>query len=693
MAVQNNYNNYIKRQQQSPTNQFRQKVANSLSGKTVGNNTTTKKTTPTVMGQNTLGATVQPKPTQSNKINVTTPVTPQPQPTPQVNKTQSRAVATGEGMFIGDMPVNAPQSTTTPQNTTSEPVNTTQLTTTETQSTEGVGMMSLSEINNAIKGDTPQLTQEDATQVNELANNPQVQVMARSTNKAPQQLAQELVETQKQQLREEWEQQKAELELQKNQLQDSYNQSVKDADTSYRDTEKVLQENRYIQQQNLAVSGQNRGIQYSPQQLALENIANINLNKNLAEASNKRNELLNSLKIQLGQSLANVNMGLQNANVKYNTNVAQIMADYQKQMMDWAYNDQQTEADRNWQEQQSQKDKLWQEQQAQKDKDFEKEMAELQNKWQAEQNALDREQYGKSRSGGSGYSYGGYSYSPYSYSRSSYGGYSGYSDDLDLSTKEGETAFISTVKQDSTDLYNAFDYGTMNEVNEKGEIYAEEMNKYIDYAKSNGASRQVIDELEKTKKTALVHLYNKAYARSTGTDIKVGDTIYKGRDIGLPTSSEYRQKLKDNRFKDLGKYAEKTSLSDSDKSKNRFLVNTMKKVNTNSKKNTSKNTKAKQKEVVKNSKVSVSRDFAPNMSKKNTTSKTKTSTKNTKTKQEVKKNIKTNSKVTKNTKISTKDFAPNTTKKKVVAKKTTTKKTTTKKTNLLTKIKNLFKKK
>ena len=42
MSVQNSYNNYIKRSKQNSTDQFKQKVANSLGGVAVGNNTTKK---------------------------------------------------------------------------------------------------------------------------------------------------------------------------------------------------------------------------------------------------------------------------------------------------------------------------------------------------------------------------------------------------------------------------------------------------------------------------------------------------------------------------------------------------------------------------------------------------------------------------------------------------------------------------
>ena len=548
MAVQNMYNNYIKRQQKQPTNQFRQKVANSLTGKPVGNNSTVNKT-PAMMGNKpttTLGVGAQPKPKQNSARTINQPV---PQPTVQPNTTPLQPHSMNEGIFTQPQQPNVLESNIQAQNPISSP----QQTVTEPTPVENTGMISLSDINKAIQVDegknvTPpvELTEGDAVQIEELSHNPLVARMATARKKTPQQMAQELIETQKKQLKEQWEQQKKELEQQKNQLNQSYDQSKKDAENTYANTEKTLQQNRYDQQEDLAVSGQRRGIQYSPQQLALENVANINLNKNLAEASTKRNELLNQLTIQLGQSLANVNMGLQNASVQYNTNVSQLMADYQKQMMDWSYNDQQTEADRKWQEQQTKNDQA-----------FQKEMTNLQNKWQAEQNALDRKKYGRSSGGGGGgYSYG-RSFTPYSSyrgrARSAYDNWENYSmsNDLDLTSKEGMEAFGNTVEQYSTDLYNALDVGGMYDLNDRGRIYTSEIDKYLDYAKKNGASKEAIDELEKTRKVATNHLFNKSYARDTNTDIKVGDTIYRS---STPLRNDYIKKTKSTKQLNRAKY-------------------------------------------------------------------------------------------------------------------------------------------
>lgn len=569
MAVQNMYNNYLKRQQQTPTNQFRQKVANSLGGKTVGNNTTQKKS-PSMMGNtgvNTLGNGVQNKPTART---ITQPITTQnPIQTPV---TSSNVIQTPT-QTITPLPTQNPsQSTTEPQNAISSPEQitlqqsqTNQDNTTPIEQSQATGMMSLSDIDNAINGNQ---------------NNTPIQTsnVARSgiARATAQEIAQESVETQKKALQEQWEQQKKELELQKQQTEASYNQSKVDAENTYKQSEEKLQESRYTQQENLAVSGQKRGIQYSPQQLALENVANINLNKNLAEASKSRNELLNNLAIQLGQSLATINTGLQGATVSYNTNVSNLMAEYQKQMANWAYTDQQTESDRTWQEKQTQAnndfekqmaeyqnswqqsqteaDRNWQTSQSQTENAFEKEMAEYQNKWQSGENALDRTQYGKSSSGYSGYSYsGGSSYTPYSSNYSSnYTPYtSKYSDDLDLSSKEGSTGYLSTVKDSSTALYNALSSDPFYDINERGQIYIDEMDQAIDYAKKNGADSATIEELQKTRKSATVNLYKKYYGQNTNTEYQLGDTVYKS---DYPLDPKKVAETKKNALTNASKY-------------------------------------------------------------------------------------------------------------------------------------------
>lgn len=571
MAVQNMYNNYLKRQNQNSTNQFRQKVANSLSGKSVNNNTTQNKT-PSMMG-NTLGNGVQVKPktvtpTQPTVQRSVTPpnasptptnaiTTPQPQNLVQSNITPSGGNLNAEQVRNQQIqaqnnlqvPNNLQAPNITPQSTNLNPE---QIQTQQTQANgelSGLGMMSLEDINNYVKTDEQvtsqnetdiELSESDMQEIDALANTPEVARVAKAKKKTPQEIAHDILVSQKEQAKQEWLQQQKALQLQRDQLAESNKQSIKDADNAYKTTEKDLQLNRYTQQQDLAVSGQNRGIQYSPQQLALENVANINLNKNLAEASTKRNELLNNLAIQLGQSLAQVDMGLQNATVEYNKNVAGFMNTYQQQMADWAYNDQQTESERKWQEEQ-----------AKKDKEFEKEMANAQNKWQSGENALDRKQYSKSSSGYSGYSYGGSSYGSSYTPYSSGSGRSYTQNDLDLGTEEGSAAFLDTFKNSSTDLYNSLSTDSYYDVNERGQIYTDEMDQMIEYAKENGMSDEDIAELEKTRQVATQDLYKRWYGQNTNQDYQIQDTIYKPNSV---VNKEKAQQTKKKAFVHASKY-------------------------------------------------------------------------------------------------------------------------------------------
>ena len=105
----------------------------------------------------------------------------------------------------------------------------------------------------------------------------------------------------------------------------------------YNETVDKLNLNRYEQMQDLSVSGTKRGIQYSPQQLGLENVANINHNKNLAEASKQRNEMLTQLNTKLMELQAQLTLGSQNAVNEYNKALGQLSADYNSKLMDWSY--------------------------------------------------------------------------------------------------------------------------------------------------------------------------------------------------------------------------------------------------------------------------------------------------------------------------------------------------------------------
>ena len=528
--MQNAYNNYIKRQKQNATGNFKEKVANSLSGKAL--NTTTNKVNKTPMG---YGVTTQ----NGGVAKPTNPITTPPvehKATVNQNVNAPRPVKSdSNAVQPTTQPINQVATQNVPQTTTQAPVATPEGVVPATG--EGaVGMMSQADINGVFNGQqTNTITSEDKAIVDELAKDPNIIGRAYASNKTPQQMAQELLEIQKEQLQKDWEQKQKELEEQKNQLQSSYDQSVKDAENAYNESVDDLNEQRYKQREEMNVSAVQRGIQYSPQQLGLENVANINHNKNLAQASKTRNELLNKLQIELGNAMANVNLGFQDSVNKYNSAVTNLYADYQNKLMDWAYNDEQTEEERKWQEQQ-----------AEADRKFQQQMQEAQNKWQSGENALDRKN-GRSGGGYSGYSYGGgrsYSaYKPYSSSGSSYSARSAreLEEGLVNGDEDYENAYLATFKEQSTSLYNALDSGTLNHVEDKADIYREQFDGEINYLKAIGASQKVIDEVEATRDVALTNLYKKSYARSTNTPYQEGDTVYKPT---TPVRQSYIDKTK-----------------------------------------------------------------------------------------------------------------------------------------------------
>ena len=566
MSVQNSYNNYIKRSKQNSTDQFKQKVANSLGGVAVGNNITKKPTY--MMGKtSTLGVTQTPK---SNNIT---------QPISGGYKRPSKTYSMSEHINTKTNSQNALQSNVAPQNNTSRtvPQQIPQQTQTPLQAqmseqtlqqpvepivNESVpqgdgqtvaGLVSSDEIKQAFTPTNQEISDSDILAINELANSPQVQSRAYASGKSPQQMAQELIEMQKEQLQKDWEMKKQELELQKNQAQQSHQQSVQQAEKAYGETVDKLNENRYQQMQDLAVSGQSRGIQYSPQQLGLENVANINHNKNLAEASNQRNELLNNLSIELGKVMGTINLGLQNATNSYNSAITDLMSNYNKTLMDWAWNEQQTESDRNWQQQQTEADRKWQEEQTLKDQQFQKEMQELSQKWQAEQNALDRAQ-GRSGGGYSGYS--GRSRG-YSSRRSGYRGYSnrsygydnfsgGYGNDLDLSTDEGLEAYVGTGKEFLTDAYNGSNVGEYNELENRARYYRDNYNDLMNTTNSLKNNEVAKKQFEDAYDVAINNMFKTSHARATNSQYRIGDTIYPASKTPLKDEVVKRNKINKN---------------------------------------------------------------------------------------------------------------------------------------------------
>ena len=420
MSVQNNYNNYIKRQaQKSSNNNFKEKVANSLAGKTV-NNTTATTTTPVGYG----------------------------------------VIGTNTG--VATTPSTSVSNTSVTQNNTVTPVTTSSVATNPSTLSRSVGARSTSSTSTSTK-----------TSAIDKAN--------------------ELYQQQQDQLKKEWETQKAELEQQQKYYEDTYNQDKLEAENDYKKSEEALQDNRYKQMQDLAVSGQRRGIQYSPQQLALENNANINYNKNLTQLSQKRNELLNKLQIELNNNLAQIALGLQGAVNNYNGNMINLAESHMDRI-----------------------------------------------------NSLNMNELGDKK-----YSYGS-SYTPYSY-KSNYTPYTSnsksrsYDNELELANalasgdEDYENAYLKTFADNSSSISDELNIGTLNDVETKAEIYKEQVDGEIAYAKSVGASQRVIDEMEAVRDETLMNLYNQSYARSTNTPYQLGDTVYKST---TPVRQSYIDKTK-----------------------------------------------------------------------------------------------------------------------------------------------------
>lgn len=575
MAMQNNYNNYIKRQKQNSTGMFKEKVKNSLGGVAVGNNTTKK--TPAMMGQtaqNTLGVSNAPKPTvpKVQSQGYKTVAKPYSMSEHITNPTNAQNVLQSNIQAPKPIPQPTPQPITPQapvQTPAINPVNTPVDAPVETpvEGGEGVGMMSLADINNAISVDTSnqETTPQEQAEIEALANTPEVQMMAYATKKkttkkttkkkTPQEIAKEILEQQKAQAQKDWKLKQEQLKKQEEDARKSHELSKKQANEAYKKTEEDLQLNRYKQQQEMNASAINRGIQYSPQQLGLETVADINLNNNITEASTKRNELLNNLEIELNKVMGNIVLGNQEAVNNYNSTIGNLNAEYLDKVANWTYNDAQTEAERKWQEQQT---KL--------DQKFQKEMQEASQKWQSKENALDRKE--RTSTGRSTYSYGGgggrwkgRSYTPYynSYGHG-YGGGSNYStryyneNGLDLTNDSDAEAYVATAKEAMTDYYNAVNVGGSYDLDDRASAYTSTFKDLIKQSRALPNSKKVVDELNKTYDVGVKHLRNNTYARDTNTLIKKGDTFYKS---STPVRESYIAKKTLNKRLDDAEYYSK----------------------------------------------------------------------------------------------------------------------------------------
>ena len=555
--MQNQYNNYLKRQKQQPINNFKEKVKNSLNGKTI-NNTTMPNTAQTniqnkvramtpnngtsIIGSGSASGVTTPVQTPSNtNTNITTPNASQ---TP-LNASETPSV------------VNAPVEANQIEN--------------NIEGGAGMGMMSLSDINNAMARSV---------------ENPN----ARSTSNSYKDLLEQNRNDQLAQADKDWAIQEDAFNKQIENLQSQYKQSVTDANNAYKESVDTLNQQRYNQMEELNVSGTNRGIQYSPQQLGLENVANINHNKNLAETSKTRNELLNKLQIELQNSLTQLNTTIANSRNEYNKNKLDINSNYYNTLVGWGREDEVTQNDRDWEQKLLEEKRKWEEEQAQKDKEFQQMMQELQNKfdkeqqnsqnnWQSGENKLDREhdkamaKSGRSSYGYSSGGYGGYSRSYNPYSRGYYNGWDSYDGgEVNAETLNDEItqqAVDNRFKQLSTDVYNAVDTGGVYDLMERASIY----NDFVSpmYDTYYGLNKTVDERLNNTRETALKHLVNKSVARSTNGAYNIGDTVYQHKS---PLRKEYIDKVKKTQERTKNEVYQKFSKNPKTKfdSKNRANV-------------------------------------------------------------------------------------------------------------------------
>lgn len=650
--MQNQYNNYLKRQKQ-PINNFKEKVINSLNGKTV-NNTTMPNTTQATI-QNKVKAMTPKTGTSTNTIGsgsasgISTPIQ-----TP--NNINSRAITPN----ASQTPLNASEGI---------PIITTPVEANQTQPTSiegGAGLMSLSDVNSALAV-TPEATSgynvnSNARGIDAGANqrglvyNPldpnaivpgtggmtQAEYEAEAKRKldagialdnpelynkytnqsTPYKLADQILQSQKEQANKGWQLQEQMFQQQQEALKKQHEQSKLEAENAYKQSVDTLNEQKYNQMEELNVSGTNRGIQYSPQQLGLENVANINHNKNLVETSNKRNELLNKLQIEMNNSLAQLNMGhLQNYN-DYQNKLNGYQTDYFEKLMNWNREDNKTQDNRDWEQKLLEEKRAWEEAQAQKDKEFQQMMQELQNKfdkeqqdsqnnWQSGENKLDRdhdkEMAENSRSGGGGYSRGGYSrrgYSGYSrsynpYSRGHYGGWNSYDGgEVNADTLNDEItqqAVDNKFKQLSTDVYNAVDSGGVYDLMERAGYYNDFTSPM--YNSYYGLNKTVDERLNNTRETALKHLINKSIARSTNGAYNIGDTVYQHKS---PLRKDYIDKVKKTQEKTKADVMNRFSNDSFAKMKQNYRANTERMYNEimdSSKNKTSNKKTSKQQEI------------------------------------------------------------------------------------------------
>lgn len=725
MAVQNMYNNYIKRQTQKPLNNFKEKVVNSLSGVSTQKTTSNANTSlPKQQINTTLSSANNVKPIvttpaianqQSRQIQPKTITQPTTQNTQQVAPTSLTQI-TPQPIQQVNPQVLAQNAEQLPQ--TNEQINPELLAQNNGELPTDVALDSVEGLipTSAIQEAYSNLGTDESLSSKARTVTPEMMARTTTEQKTPQQMLEETLKAQEEQARKDYEAQQQLLAEQQKLAEEQNKVSIEEAEKAHKENLDTLYKNRYNQMEDLSVSGANRGIQYSPQQLGLENVVNINTNNNITKAGEERLNLLKQINLAYKQLLGQISSSSINALSQYQQSLLGYKTQYNNQIASWLYNDKKTEEDRTWQEQQDKFNKQWQEEQDRLNREWQEQQDKLNKEWQEQQNKVDRDweqqqtvsdrdwqkewlkyqlelekQYetasSKTNSYSSGYSssYTPYSYSrsytPYSYSRSSYTPYS-YSNSVDLNDEITQQTIDNTFKDLSTASYNAVNTGGVNNLFERADIY----NEFIDpiYGEFYGQNKTVDSRLDNTRETALKHLFNRAYERDTNSDSKIGNTIYKNR---RPLRQDYIDKVKNEQLSTKGKYFQKYSNDSATKSKARLdeKVGAIHESIMNSK-NTKKNdTKVKATSTKTSNNKTTSKTTASKTTNTKTTSKA-TNTKTTSTKQAVKNSVSNLKKNTSTTKKTTKDVKVNT---KAVSKSASNLKKTV--TKIKDKIKKLFK--
>ena len=250
-------------------------------------------------------------------------------------------------------------------------------------------------------------------------------------------------------------------------------------------------------------------------------------------------------------------MNSEKALADYNKNLSDLTSDYKNQIINWQREDEEKEDNRKYNEQQTQAERDWQAEQDRINREWEAQQSQAQRDWQSQENALDRKQY----SGRSGYSYGG-GYSGYGSGGSGYSSYSRRSNSVDTDDEITQQAIDNDFKKLSTDAYNAVDTGGIGDLMERASLYDELTSPM--YSAYYGQDDTVDERLNNTRETALKHLYNKSYARSTNGAYKIGNTVYKHN---APLRQDYIDKVKQNKYKTQADYYNKYSKNETTKRK------------------------------------------------------------------------------------------------------------------------------